>query len=379
MPLVFRKVYETNPKTGRREVVATERLRRDKSGKETLEVRMDKKTKRNTYYNQPNQESDYDARKRYFETGQYDPTSNNIPASGLVNVPTRKPFSVMSPKDKAKTVIGNLSKFSLLGNLLGLPERLLPQAPEINRNYVGNVASSPFTLSPTSKPTNLLSVPTPTDLVQEVREEEVRKKYPTLNDEQISELVQAEQNIKDEQYPEIKKYGTSLLPDDVAQQIDEQQQMAKNPYEPTQTMARPVDLGLLSGANIGAEYTTPFSQPVQYRADYGSLGQPYDTIVMREAQERLKKKGYTDLGIQGVTGNPLLPSSILYGSGIFSRVPQSANITANLLAYNPQTGQEVPDWALSESQRTRKNLYAQDIINAIAENSRVSNFNLLGY
>lgn len=377
---MYRKVYETNPKTGKREVVATERYR-TKGNKKTLEVRMDKRTKKNTYYNkQVSQDPSYEERKRYFDTGQYDPTSDNIPASGLVNVPTRKPFSVMSPKDKAKTVIGNLSKFSLLGNLLGLPERLLPQAPDINENYVGNVTTSPFSISPTSKPTGLLSVPTPTDLVQEVREEEVRKKYPTLTDEQITELAEAEQKIKDELYPEIKTYGTSLLSDDVARQIDEEQQMAINPYKLTQTMARPVDLGLLSGANIGAEYTTPFSQPVDYRVEYGSLGQPYDAIVMKNAQERLKEKGYQDLGIQGVTGNPLLPSSIVYQNiPIVGDVPKSANITANLLAYNPQTGQEVPDWALSESQRLRKNLYAQDIINAIADNSRVSNFNLLGY
>lgn len=379
MPLTFRKVYGTNPKTGKREVIRREKYQGSGDNKKlisSVDLRKSKKPSTGSVLDNMS----FEERKRYFDTGQYDPTSDNIPASGLVNVPTRKPFSVMSPKDKAKTVIGNLSKFSLLGNLLGLPERLLPQAPDINEDYVGNVTTSPFSISPTSKPTGLLSVPTPTDLVQEVREEEVRKKYPTLTDEQVTELAQAEQTIKDELYPEIKTYGTSILPENIAQQIDEQQQMAMNPYAPTQTMARPVDLGLLSGANIGAEYTTMRRPDVTFKLGISPLAPIGGTDYSQTMLDELTKNGLlTGYNAEISRNLPEATLENLFGYKLRDEPAKISGASARLLGYTPSsTGNEViPYYNLTYGQQLEYQRMLDDLRNKAQQ--RNTQLNLLGY
>ena len=288
-----------------------------------------------------------------------------------------------------KGLLGAIRKISPVANLLGFVSDAFTKkdtqpVPTINP-FMSNASFYGIT-SPTMKPDNLLTLPTPEELVQEVREKQGRKaelkeRYPSLTDEQITELAEAEENIQSQQSSEIKTYGTSILPDNIARQIDEQQQMAMNPYEPTQTMARPVDLGLLSGANIGAEYTTMRRPDVTFKLGISPLAQVSGTDYSQTMLDELTKSGL-------LTGyNPYISQNLPEATfenpipyKFFGKAPEISGASARLLGYTPSsdTGDEIiPYYNLTYGQQLEYQRMLDDLRNKAQQ--RNTQLNLLGY
>jgi hypothetical protein len=285
-----------------------------------------------------------------------------------------------------KGLLNTIRKISPIGNLLGFVSDAFTKKdtqpfPTINP-FMSNASFYGIT-SPTMKPDNLLTLPTPEELVQEerdrTRKEEIKETYPTLDDAQISELVEAEENIQSQQFPEIKTYGTSILPENIAQQIDGQQQMAMNPYAPTQTMARPVDLGLLSGANIGAEYTTMRRPDVTFKLGISPLAPIGRTDYSQTMLDELTKNGLLTGYNTEISRN--LPEATLENplGYKFGDPAEISGASARLLGYTPSgTGNEVmPYYNLTYGQQLEYQRMLDDLRNKAQQ--RNTQLNLLGY